>query len=151
MEHMTLIPKPKESAFWQYTRRTIAKRRASAGMEDQQQQSMSSPGHGVQSHSPSPDRKSRIPGRPPETLKYMSLSSAKLPPGASKKLCEIFSAISSVERSKQVFSSEISLYTYAWSLYCSVKFFLHYMTCSVMFLWTICCVVAWQIIDKWLN
>ena len=103
MEHMTLIPTPKESVFWQYTRRTIAKRRASAGLEEQQQQQqlLSSPSHGARSHSPSPDRKSRIPSKP-ETLKYMSLSSAKLPPGASKQLCEIFAAISSLEKSKQV-------------------------------------------------
>ena len=111
MEHMTLIPKPKESVFWQYTRRTIAKRRASAGLEEQQQQQqqqlLSSPSHGTRSHSPSPDRKSRLPK--PETLKYMSLSSAKLPPGASKQLCEIFSAISSVERSKQVSQLRICL------------------------------------------
>lgn len=97
---MTLIPKPKESAFWQYTRRTIAKRRASAGEE--QQHHLSSPARGAMSHSPSPEGNSRITHRPPETLKYSSLISAKLPPGASKQLCDIFTAISSVEKSKQV-------------------------------------------------
>jgi len=103
MEHMTLIPKPKESTFWQYTRRTVAKSRASAGEEHQQQQhQLSSPAHGVMSHSPSPDGKSRIARKPPETLKYSSLSSAKLPPGASKQLRDIFTAIGSVEKSKQV-------------------------------------------------
>ena len=101
---MTLIPKPKESAFWQYTRRTVAKRRASAGSEEQQPQQLSSPSHGrvVKVHSPSPDSKSRIARKAPETLKYSSLASAKLPPGANKQLCEIFTAISSVEKSKQV-------------------------------------------------
>ena len=100
MEHMTLIPKPKESAFWQYTRKSIAKKRASGSSEDQRL--LASPSHGVKSHSPSPDAKSRISHKPPETLKYSSLMSAKLPPGASKQLCDIFTAISSVERSKQV-------------------------------------------------
>ena len=103
MEHMTLIPKPKESAFWQYTRKSIAKKRASASLEEQQQQQLlSSPSHSIKSHSPSPDGKSRSSRKPPETLKYSSLLSAKLPPGASKQLCDIFTAISSVERSKQV-------------------------------------------------
>ena len=105
MEHMTLIPKPKESAFWQYTRKSIAKKRASASSEEQQQQLLSSPSHSVKSHSPSPDGKSRTSRKPPETLKYSSLLSAKLPPGASKQLCDIFTAISSVERSKQVLLS----------------------------------------------
>ncbi|XP_065911273.1 cytoskeleton-associated protein 5-like isoform X2 [Dysidea avara] len=98
MEHMTLIQNPKESAFWQYTRRTVAKRRASAGTDEQQL--LASPVH-VKSSSPSPERKPRQTRKAPDTLKYSSLLTAKLPPGVSKKLCEIFSAISSVEKSKQ--------------------------------------------------
>jgi len=99
MEHMTLIQNPKESAFWQYTRRTVAKRRASAGNDEQHL--LASPVH-VKSSSPSPERKPRPTRKTPDTLKYSSLLAAKLPPGVSKKLCEIFSAISSVEKSKQV-------------------------------------------------
>ena len=104
MEHMTLISKPKESAFWQYTRRTIAKRKAyaSAEEEQQQQQLLSSPAHGGKSPSPSPDVKLPVPRKAPETMKYSSLLSAKLPPGASKRLRDIFSVIGSVEKSKQV-------------------------------------------------
>ena len=95
---MTLIQNPKESAFWQYTRRTVAKRRASAGNDEHQL--LASPVH-VKSSSPSPER-TRPTRKAPDTLKYSSLSAAKLPPGVSKNLCEIFTAISSVEKSKQV-------------------------------------------------